>query len=105
MAYFALFYEVVDNFVDRRAPYRHQHLQLAEAANRRGELILAGAFAEPSDSALLIFRGDDPSGATAFAKNDPYVRNGLVKNWEVRPWTVVIGGEARAKVPTILGDN
>jgi uncharacterized protein len=104
MAYFALFYEVIDNFVELRAPYRQEHLRLAEAANRRGQLVLAGAFAEPADSALIIFRGDDPSAATAFAENDPYVRNGLVKNWEVRPWTVVIGGEARAKVTTIPGD-
>lgn len=104
MAYFALFYEVVDNFVELRAPYRQEHLRLAEAANRRGELVLAGAFSEPADSALIIFRGDDPSAATAFAENDPYVRNGLVKHWEVRPWTVVIGGEARAKVASIPGD-
>jgi uncharacterized protein len=104
MAYFALFYEVIDNFVELRAPYRQEHLRLAEAANRRGQLVLAGAFAEPADSALIIFRGDDPSAATAFAENDPYVRNGLVKNWEVRPWTVVIGGEARVKVTTIPGD-
>ena len=28
-----------------------------------------------------------------FAKNDPYVVNGLVTEWNVRPWTVVFGGE------------
>lgn len=104
MAYFALFYEVVDNFVERRGPYRQEHLRLAEAANRRGELVLAGAFAEPADSALIIFRGHSPSAANAFAESDPYVRNGLVKNWDVRPWTVVTGGEARAKLSTIPGD-
>ncbi|MGB7439156.1 MAG: YciI-like protein [Candidatus Acidiferrum sp.] len=104
MAYFALFYEVVDNFVERRGPFRQEHLKLADAANRRGELVLAGALAEPADSALIIFRGDDPTAASSFAEQDPYVRNGLVKHWEVRPWTVVVGGEARAKVSNIPGD-
>jgi hypothetical protein len=104
MAYYALFYDVVDNFVERRAPYRNEHLKLADAANRRGELVLAGALAEPADGALIIFRGDDPAVAHSFAQNDPYVQNGLVKHWEVRPWTVVVGGEARSSVSDTGGD-
>jgi hypothetical protein len=27
------------------------------------------------------------------ARDDPYVREGLVKQWAIRQWTVVIGGE------------
>jgi uncharacterized protein len=41
-----------------------------------------------------VFQGDDPSVAERFAKNDPYVKNGLVTRWRVRPWTVVIGGDS-----------
>ena len=41
-------YDVVDNYVERRAPYRDQHLKLAQEAHKRGELLLAGAFADPS---------------------------------------------------------
>jgi uncharacterized protein YciI len=55
-------------------------------------MVMGGAFADPPDKGLLIFRGADRSVAEKFAKNDPYVLNGLVPNWEVRPWTVVIGG-------------
>jgi uncharacterized protein len=95
MPYYALFYDVVENFVERRAPYRKEHLKLADEANLRGELVLAGALAEPADGALIIFRGDDSSVASSFAQRDPYVQNGLVKHWEVRPWTVVVGGEAK----------
>ena len=105
MGYYALFYEVVDNFVERRALFREEHLQLANEANRRGELVLAGALADPADGALIIFRGDEPTAASKFAQNDPYVRNGLVKHWEVRPWTVVVGGEAKNKVSDIRGDT
>ncbi len=92
MPYFALIYELVEDYLPRRAAFRAEHLALAKAAQERGEIVLAGAFADPADRALLIFRGTDGGVAETFARNDPYVLNGLVKRWEVRPWTVVIGG-------------
>lgn len=92
MSYFALTYDVVDDFTNRRTPYRPQHLSLAREAQARGELVLAGALGEPA-GALLIFKADDRSTAEDFAKSDPYVTNGLVKKWAVRPWTVVIGND------------
>jgi uncharacterized protein YciI len=91
MAYFALIYEVVDDFVARRAPFRDEHLRLAAESHARGEIVLAGAFAEPADAALIIFRSADLSTAEEFARHDLYVTNGLVKKWTVRPWTVVVG--------------
>lgn len=91
MAYFALFYDVVDDYVARRTAFRQDHLGHAEAAVRRGELVLGGAFTEPVDRAMLVFRGSDRSVAEGFARADPYVTNGLVTNWEVREWSVVIG--------------
>lgn len=91
MAYFALFYHVVDQFVERRAPFREAHLAHAERAAKRGELKLGGALADPADTALIVFRGDSPDQARAFAESDPYVRNGLVQRWEVRQWNVVVG--------------
>ncbi|MFZ0738775.1 MAG: YciI-like protein [Candidatus Acidiferrales bacterium] len=91
MAYFVLFYDVVDDFVARRTPFRQEHLRLVEEAHARGELALAGALSEPADRALLIFQCADRSIAEAFANHDPYVMNGLVKKWEVRPWNNVLG--------------
>ena len=96
MAYFALFYEVVEDFVNRRTPYRDEHLKLARAAQARGELVLAGALAQPTDGALLVFRGEQSDAAENFARHDPYVINGLVQRWYVRPWTVVVGNEPTA---------
>ena len=88
-----LFYDVVDDYVERRASFRQLHLDLARQAQQRGELVLAGALADPADGAVLVFRGESPAVAEAFAKADPYVKNGLVKSWRVRKWTTVIGGE------------
>ena len=89
--YWLLLYDLVDDYLDRRAPLRDEHLGLARAAHERGELVMAGALADPADRAVLVFKGDDASVAESFAAGDPYVKNGLVKNWTVRSWTVVIG--------------
>lgn len=91
--YYILFYDVVDDFINRRAPLRESHLKLAREAHERGELLMAGALSEPVDGAALIFRADDRSVAEQFAENDPYVKKGLVKSWRVRNWTVVIGDQ------------
>src|SRR5260370_36216353 len=91
-----LFYEVVDNFAARRTPFREEHLRLAGEARERGELVLAGALAEPVDRALIVFHTEDKTKAEAFARKDPYVTSGLVKKWEVRPWNVVVGNEQPA---------
>ena len=91
MSYFALFYHVVDDYVARRASFREDHLRLAEEAHRRGELVLGGAFTDPADGALLVFRARDRSVVERFVRNDPYVASGLVSRWEIRSWAVVIG--------------
>jgi uncharacterized protein YciI len=96
--YYALVYETVESYVERRKPFRAEHLALAERALREGKLVMAGAF-DPPDGALLVFQGDSPAVAEDFVREDPYVRNGLVKSWRVRGWTVVIGGAAPATVP------
>jgi len=96
MNYYALIYELVDDMVNRRAPFREEHLRLAREARERGELVLAGALTEPVDRALLVFLVDDKSKVEDFARKDPYVLNGLAKKWEVRPWNVVVGNEIAA---------
>src|SRR5262245_16119417 len=89
--HYLLLYDVVPDYVERRAPFRAEHLALGQAAHARGELVLAGALADPVDGAVLVFRGDSPAAAEAFARADPYVRNGLVTRWRVRAWNTVIG--------------
>lgn len=93
--YYVLQYDYVENVVEKRAPMREEHLALARAALGRGELLLGGALADPVDSALLVFRADDAAVVERFVAADPYVRDGIVTRWRIRPWTVVIGGDPR----------
>lgn len=88
--YYVLFYKTIDNYIEKRAPFREEHLRLANAARSNGTLVMAGALADPADEALLVFNAESAQVAEDFAKNDPYVKNGLITEWKVRPWTVVV---------------
>jgi uncharacterized protein YciI len=90
--YYILFYKTVDNYIERRAPYRDAHLAYANASHEQGPLLMAGALDNPPDTAILVFRTADVSVVEDFVQNDPYVKAGLITSWSVRPWTVVIGG-------------
>lgn len=94
--HFLLFYEVGDDYLSRRGEFRDKHLEKAWMASERGELILGGALADPADAAVLLFKGDSPEIAEAFAKADPYVTSGIVKRWYVRQWLTVAGPDAAA---------
>ena len=96
--HFLLFYQFVPDYLERRPLHRSEHLRLAWQAHERGELILAGALAEPADAAVLLFEGENDAAARAFAAADPYVRAGLVTRWSVRPWTTVVGDSAATPV-------
>jgi uncharacterized protein YciI len=89
--HYLLFYEVGEDYLARRAEFRGEHLALAWKASERGELLLAGALANPIDGAVLLFQGDSPEAAERFARNDPYVKSGIVKRWHVREWTTAVG--------------
>jgi uncharacterized protein YciI len=73
--HYMLIYDVVKDYVERRAPLRSAHIALARAAVERGDLVLGGAL-NPPDGVMLLFKGDSPAAAEAFAKADPYVLNG-----------------------------
>jgi len=96
--HFLMFYDYAPDYLERRGAYRGEHLAYAWQAHERGELVLGGALAEPADQGILLFQGDSPAVAERFAAGDPYVRNGLVLRWRVRPWTTVVGALAATPI-------
>jgi len=92
--HYLLIYELAPDYLARRGEFRDEHLQLAWDAQERGEIVIAGALADPADQAILLFSGDSPEAAERFAKADPYVVEGLVTSWRVRQWNTVIGTDA-----------
>jgi uncharacterized protein YciI len=83
-------YSLADDYLERRAALREDHLALARAAHERGELLLAGALPDPYDRALLIWAAPREV-VERFVEQDPYVAQGLVTGWSIREWNVVVG--------------
>ncbi|HEU4731425.1 MAG TPA: YciI-like protein [Kofleriaceae bacterium] len=98
MKHYLLFYETAPDYLERRGAYRDEHLARGWASHQRGELQLGGAFADPPDGAVLVFRAEDRGVVEEFARNDPYVIHGVVVRWRVREWTTVIGDGAMTPV-------
>lgn len=96
--HYLLTYTLAADYLERRAEFRTAHLQLTWQAQQRGELVLAGALADPADLAVLMFQGDSPEAAERFASADPYVTAGLVTAYRVRQWNTVVGAAAFAPV-------
>ena len=83
--HFLLFYTYIPDVLERRAQFRGAHLKHAWAAKERGELVLAGALADPVDGGVLWFSAPDKTVVERFAAEYPYVKGGLVTKWVVRP--------------------
>lgn len=86
-----LTYITGDDYIQRRAPFRNQHLSLAKEYHDKGLLLMGGALSDPADKAVLIFKCQDKTAIENFVLKDPYVQNGIIASWEIREWKVVIG--------------
>ena len=68
MRYFVLRYDVVvDDYVNRRTPFRPEHLRLLREAHARGEVVMGGAVGYQPDGAIIVFRSEtaDTAGEPA----------------------------------------
>jgi hypothetical protein len=84
-----LFYDYVDDIIERRGPYREGHLTRIRAEREDGRLVMAGAVGDPPHGAVIVFGDVEPEAIETFARSDPYVEAGLVTAWRVEPWNVV----------------
>lgn len=96
--HYVLIYQLEPDYLQRREEFRDEHLALAWEAHENNELLLGGALQEPSDQAFLLFESHSSESAEEFARNDPYVKNGIVRSWEVRPWMTVVGKNATTPI-------
>jgi len=98
--HYLLTYEKVPNYAEREKPFQAAHRAHVFAAVARGDLILAGPLTDPVDGTnMLLFKADAAATAESFATQDPYVTNGIVNRWHVRPWQTVVGPSAECPLP------
>jgi len=86
--YFILFYDYVDDILERREPHRDAHLGLLRDAHGAGDLLMAGAIGDPPHGGALVFRSAE--AAERFADADPYRAADLVTEHRVEPWNVAV---------------
>jgi uncharacterized protein YciI len=84
-----LFYDYVEDVLERRVPYREAHLAGIRAEREAGRVVMAGAVGDPPHGAIIVFGDVELATVEAFARSDPYVEAGLVAAWRVEPWNVV----------------
>ena len=96
MNHYLLIYDLAPDYLQRRPDFRATHLALAWRYADEGSLVLGGPVGDPVESALLLF--NDANKAGAFAGEDPYVQNGLVRDWRVTPWITVVGKDAATPI-------
>ena len=98
--YWILFYDYAPDYMERRTPIRPEHFAWATEFRDAGMLLMAGAYNDPADGAALVFKADSREPVERFVQGDPYNREGLVTGWRIREWTVVLGGDADASIPS-----
>ena len=84
-----LFYDYVDDVLERRGPYREAHLARIGSEREAGRVVMAGALGDPPHGAAIVFRDVAPNEIERFVTGDPYVEAGLVAEWRIEPWNVV----------------
>jgi uncharacterized protein len=90
---YVLTYRAVADFLPLARANRDAHVARLQTFAESGQLLLAGPMEEPlNGDALAVFTTRD--AAVAFAEGDPFVVNGVVATWDVRPWREIIVPEA-----------
>jgi uncharacterized protein YciI len=88
---FVLEYTFVPNMIEKRVPVRPAHLEFTKPHIESKKLLAGGALLPGMEGGLLLFRAPEEY-VEDFAKNDPYVVEGLVTEYRIREWAIAVGG-------------
>ncbi len=79
------------DILEKRAPYRAEHLAAAQKQVQAGNLLVAGAFTEAPMGAAFVFTNKATRALVdEFVRTDPYVRAGLVTAHRCHEWAVPV---------------
>ena len=89
-------YESADNVAAKAPAQFPAHKARYQDFHARGDLLLLGTFADPQrDGSMAIFATRE--AAEEFARGDPFVVTGVVRNWQVREWNEVLASPGRPR--------
>jgi len=86
---YVMTYRAVADFLPLAQQNYPGHSARVDEFAGRGELLMVGTFDEPMDgTAMGVFTTRE--AAEQFVAGDPFVLNGVVAEWSVRPWNEVL---------------
>ena len=86
---YATTWRAVDDFLPLARQHGPAHVQRLHYFHGRGVLLMAGTFDEPMNGdAMGIFTSR--VAAEKFIAGDPFVLNGVVATWALRPWNEIL---------------
>ena len=89
--YLLLTLDYVEDILEKRDPYRAEHIAGAKAQEAAGKCVLAGALQNPTDKGVFVFKDCDEAYVKNFVESDAYYKAGLVPSYTIRPWMIVVG--------------
>jgi uncharacterized protein YciI len=88
---YVLFYDSADDVKSRAPAHLAAHRAHLEASHARGDLLMIGTFADVQEQgAMAIFTSHE--AAADFARDDPFVLNGVVRSWRIQIWNEILAG-------------
>jgi uncharacterized protein YciI len=85
---YLLFYEPVEDVLAKAPPHFPAHSARLDEFHARGELLMVGTFADPQEGSMSIFSTRE--AAEEFVREDPFVLNGVIRDWRIREWDEVL---------------
>ncbi len=86
-------YTAVEDFMPLAMANGVAHVARLHEFHDRGVLLMAGTMQEPMNGeALAIFTTRE--AAEEFVAGDPFVLNGVVATWHIRPWDEALAPDA-----------
>ena len=86
---YVMTYRAVEGFLPLAQENHPAHSARVDEFARRGDLLMVGTLDEPMNGdAMAVFTTRE--AAEEFIAGDPFVLNGVVAGWTVRPWHEVL---------------
>ena len=82
---YVVFYESADEVLTKAAAHFAAHVARGREFHSRGSLLMYGPFGDPQrEGSMAVFTSRE--AAEEFVEGDPFVLNGVVRDWHIREW-------------------
>jgi uncharacterized protein YciI len=82
---YVLLYESADDALTKAPAHFEAHSARGREFHERGSLVAYGPFGDPqAEGSMAVFTTRE--AAEEFAREDPFVTGGVVRDWQIREW-------------------